>query len=76
MVKNPGGALMIERLDLFKRHSYIVYESALPILPSDVNSVGSIRLQTGYKMYNRETGKLKRGGRVTHFVEAAFEFAV
>jgi hypothetical protein len=68
-VKNPTGALMMERLDLVKSRSYIVYEPALPVLPGDVHSVGSIRLQTGYKMYSRETGKLKRGGRVTHFVK-------
>ena len=37
LVKNPGGALMIERLDLFQSRSYIVYEPALPVLPSDVN---------------------------------------
>src|SRR4029450_11968660 len=59
LVKKPSGALMMERLDLFKSHSYIVYEPALPVLPGDVNSVGSIRLKTGYKMYSRETGKLK-----------------
>jgi hypothetical protein len=69
LVKNPGGALMVERLDLFQSRSYIVYEPALPVLPSDVNSVGSAGLQTGYKMYSRETGKLKRSGRVTHFVK-------
>ena len=69
LVKNTTGALLMERLDLFKSRSYIVYEPALPVLPADVNSVGSIRLETGYKMYSRETGKLKRGGRVTHFVK-------
>lgn len=69
LVKNPSGALMIERLDLFQSHSYIIYEPALPILPSDFNSVGSVGFQTGYKMYSRETGKLKRSGRVTHFVK-------
>lgn len=69
LVKNPSGALMIERLDLFQSRSYIVYEPALPILPSNFNSVGSMGFQTGYKMYSRETGKLKRSGRVTHFVK-------
>jgi hypothetical protein len=70
LVKNPGGALMIERLDLFQSRSYIVYEPALPVLPSDVNVlVGFTGLQTGYKMYSRDTGKLKRSGRVTHLVK-------
>jgi hypothetical protein len=69
LVNNPSGALMMERLDLFKSRSYIVYEPALPVLPGDVNLSGSIRLQTEYKMYSRETGKLKRAGRVTHWVK-------
>jgi hypothetical protein len=60
---------MIERLDLFQSRSYIIYEPALPILPRDINLSGSIGFQTAYKMYNRETGKLKRSGRVTHFVK-------
>jgi hypothetical protein len=67
--KNPSGVLMIERLDLFQGRSYIVYEPALPVLPGDVNSVDSTGLQTGYTMYSRDTGKLKRSGRVTHLVK-------
>jgi hypothetical protein len=67
--KNPSGVLMIERLDLFQGRSYIVYEPALPVLPGDVNSVDSTGLQTGYNMYSRDTGKLKRSGRVTHLVK-------
>ena len=69
LVKSPGGALMIERLDLFQSRSYVVYEPALPVLPSDVEIIGSPGLQTGYKMYSRDTGKLKRSGRVTHLVK-------
>jgi hypothetical protein len=47
--------------------TYIVYEPVLPVLPGDENLSGAIRLaETGYKMYRRETGKLKRAGRVTH----------
>jgi hypothetical protein len=70
LVKNPSGALTMERLDLFKSRSYIVYEPALPVLPGDENPSGAIRLaETGYKMYSRETGKLKRAGRVTHLVK-------
>jgi hypothetical protein len=70
LIKNPSGALTMERLDLFKSRSYIVYEPALPVLPGDENLSGSIRLaETGYKMYSRETDKLKRAGRVTHLVK-------
>jgi hypothetical protein len=69
LVKNPSGALTMERLDLFKSRSYIVYEPALPVVPGDVNLAGSVRLETGYRMYSRETGKLKRAGRITHFVK-------
>jgi hypothetical protein len=69
LLKNPSGALMMERLDLFKSRSYIVYEPALPVVPGDMNLVGSVRLETGYRMYSRETGKLKRAGRITHFVK-------
>jgi hypothetical protein len=69
LMKNPSGALMMERLDLFKSRSFIIYEPMLPVLPGGVNLSGSVRLQTGYKMYSRETGKLKRAGRVTHFVK-------
>jgi hypothetical protein len=68
-VKNLQGDPMIERLDLFQSRTYIVYEPALPLLPSAVNLAGSTELQTGYKMYNRETGKLKRSGRVIHSVK-------
>jgi hypothetical protein len=66
LVKNLSGALMIERLDLFQGRSYIVYEPALPVLPSVDNLIGSTELQTGYRMFNRETGKLKRSGQVIH----------
>ena len=70
LVKNPSGTLTMERLDLFKSRSYIVYEPALPVVPGDENLSGSIRLaETRYKMYSRETGKLKRAGRVTHLVK-------
>src|SRR5215831_5632845 len=71
LVKNLSGGPMIERLDLFQSRTYIVYEPPLPLLPSAVNLVGSAELQTGYRMYNRETGKLKRSGRVIHSVKRA-----
>src|SRR5262245_72039 len=51
-VKNLQGDPMIERLDLFKSRTYIIYEPALPLLPNAVNLVGSAELQTGYRMYN------------------------
>src|SRR5262245_18271687 len=57
-VKTLQGDPMIERLDLFKSRTYLVYEPALPLLPSAINLVGSADLQTGYRTYNRETGKL------------------
>jgi hypothetical protein len=69
LVRDSTGALMMERLDLFNSRSYIVYEPALPVLPSDIASGGFIRRQTGYKMYSVETGKLRRTGRVTHLVK-------
>ena len=69
LVKNLSAGLMIERLDLIQSRTYIIYEPALPILPNAVNLVGSAELQTGYRMYNRETGKLKRSGRVIHSVK-------
>jgi len=56
------GALMMERLDLFKSRSYIVYEPALPILPRDITSGASMRRQASFRMYDLETGKLKRTG--------------
>jgi hypothetical protein len=65
----PGGALIMERMDLFKSKSYVIYDPALPILPSDLNTADFVQRQTGYKMYNAETGKLKRSGRVTHVVK-------
>ena|SRR5919108_1033041 len=69
LVRDSTGALMMERLDFFNGRSYIVYEPALPVLPSDIASSGFITRQTGYKMYSLETGKLKRTGRVTHLVK-------
>ena len=69
LVRGPNGGLMLERLDLFKSRSYVVYEPALPVLPADVSLAGSIRFETGYKMYSLETHKLKRAGKVTHWVQ-------
>jgi len=69
VLRGSDGGLVIERLDLIKSHSYIVYNPALPIMPADINSSDVMRGETGYKMYNLETGKLKRGGRVTHLLK-------
>lgn len=69
VVRGSDGALMMERLDLIKNHSYIVYEPALPIMPANINSSDVMRRETEYRMYNLETGKLKRRGRVTHLLK-------
>jgi hypothetical protein len=71
VVREPGGGLIMERLDLINSRSYIVYESALPVMPSHIGSSDLIRRETGYKMYSLATGKLKRAGRVTHQVKPA-----
>lgn len=59
----------MERIDLFKSKSTIVYEPALPILAGDIHSGGAIRFQARYRMYSTESGKLKRSGRATHLVK-------
>jgi hypothetical protein len=70
LLRNDGsGGLTMERLDLFKSHSYVVYEPALPILTTDITSGGAIRRQASFKMFDVETGRLKRAGRVTHWVK-------
>jgi len=69
LVSGPGGALVMDRLDLFGSKRYIVYDPPLPVLPADINATGFAQRQTGYKMYNAETGKLRRSGRVTHLVK-------
>jgi hypothetical protein len=63
------GALMLERLDLFKSRSFVVYEPALPILARDIGSGVSILRQASFKMYDRDTGKLKRTGQASHLVK-------
>ena len=67
--RQPGGALMMERLDLLNARSFVIYEPALLVLPSDISSTAFTWRQTGYKMYNLETGKLKRSGLVSHLVK-------
>ena len=68
-LRNDVRGLAVERLDLFKGRSYIVYEPALPILTAEKNASTPIRLQASFKMFDRDTGKLKRIGRVTHLVK-------
>ena len=69
-LKNDAtGALMLDRLDLFKSRSFVVYEPALPILARDIGSGVSILRQTNFKMYDRDTGKLKRTGQASHLVK-------
>jgi hypothetical protein len=65
---SSSGALILDRLELFKSKSYVVYEPALSVLPSEIDAVGLVR-ETEYKMYSAETGRLKRAGRVTHLIK-------
>lgn len=69
LLRDPNGTLLMERLDLIKSRSYVVYEPALPVLPATLNGAGLFQRETGYKMFSRETGKLKRAGRVTHAIK-------
>ena len=66
---DAGRGLAMERLDLIKSRSYIVYEPALPILTIDITSGHAIRREASFKMFDIVTGKLKRTGRVTHRVK-------
>ena len=69
LLRDANGTLLLERLDLIKSRSYVVYEPALPVLPADLNGGGFFQRETGYKMFALETGKLKRAGRITHSVK-------
>jgi hypothetical protein len=60
LVQGVGGAVTMERLDLLKSRHSIIYEPALPIIPSDINSANVVLHETGYKMFNLDTGKFKR----------------
>jgi hypothetical protein len=61
--------LVMERLDLFKSRSTIVYEPALPILKVDLTNGGTIERAAEFRMFDVESGKLKRTGQVTHLVK-------
>jgi hypothetical protein len=65
---DAAGSLMMERLDLIKSRSFIVYEPALPIFARDIAAGVAVPRQANFKMYDRETGRLKRIGRATHVV--------
>jgi hypothetical protein len=69
LTPDPSGGFAMERLDLFKGHSYIVYEPALPILPKDLGSVGALTRQANFKMFDAQTGNLKRIGHATHLLK-------
>jgi hypothetical protein len=69
LVQEATGAVVLERLDLLKSRNSIVYESPLLIVPSDIDSSNLLRRETGYKMFNIDSGKLKRTGRVTHLLQ-------
>lgn len=66
---DTSGTLMMERLDLFKSRSFIIYEPALPILTRDIASGVAILRQANFRMYDRDTGKLKRTGHASHLVK-------
>jgi hypothetical protein len=66
MVSDSQGGLAMERLDLIKSRSHIVYEPALPILPRDITSGRTTQHQATFKMYDSGTGRLKRAGNATH----------
>lgn len=63
--------LAMERLDLLKSRSFIVYEPALPILTGEIAPGDASRREANFKMFDIATGKLKRAGRVTHRVKQA-----
>jgi hypothetical protein len=68
-LRSSSGALFMDRLDLLKSKSYVIYEPALRVLPAEIESAVAVLRETSYKMYNVDTGRLKRSGRVTHLVK-------
>lgn len=69
LANNNGRGLMLERLDLFKSHSQVVYDPALPILTPEIAAGTATRVLAAFNMFDAETGRLKRSGRVTHWVK-------
>jgi hypothetical protein len=70
VLADPRGVPVMDRLDLFKSRSYIVYEPPLPILPTGTTAAVSNRRAATFKMYDLESGRIKRTGRVTHWLKA------
>jgi len=68
-LRNDVSGLTMDRLDLVKSRSFIVYEPALPVFARDLGSGVGITRQANFKMYDAETGRLKRVGRVTHVMK-------
>ena len=68
-LRNDMSGLTMDRLDLIKSRSFIVYEPALPIFARDLGSGVGVARQANFKMYDLETGRLKRVGRVTHVMK-------
>jgi hypothetical protein len=66
MVSDSQGGLAMERLDLIKSRNHIIYNPPLPILPRDIASSGAIEHRAKFKMYDSQTGRLKRAGSATH----------
>ena len=69
VLANNGRGLMLERLDLFKSHSQVVYNPALPILTPEIAAGTAARVLAAFNMFDAETGRLKRSGQVTHWVK-------
>jgi hypothetical protein len=69
LTSDPTGALMMERLDLLRNQIFITYEPALPLLPQKIVSGVAIRRYVNFKMYDRDSGKLKRAGQAIHLVK-------
>ena len=72
MTGDGGGGLAMERLDLIKSRSYIVYEPALPILPRDLASGASLRRSANFKMFDAESGQPANGRGARHISSGRF----
>jgi hypothetical protein len=66
MVSDSQGGFAMERLDLIKGRSHIIYNPPLPILPRDLASGQAVEYRATFKMYDSQTGRLKRSGSATH----------
>ena len=50
LAQNALGVLLLERLDLIKNRSYVIYDPALPVLPATLEAIGSFQRETRYRM--------------------------